>query len=72
MSSEIESLCVDLLRDAHGGLKGERLKQLHRIGVSMSGSLSEHDFTILKTEISKIRKAQMSRLEKWRRLFGGH
>lgn len=68
---EIEALLEGLQRDKFFNLKGERLRQLARIGLSMTASLSDKDFEILKAEISKIRKAQIARLEKWHKLSGG-
>ena len=69
MASEIHGLLQGLLRDPWGRLKGERLRQLERLGMSMK--LSESDFAFVKAEIVEIRKAQLARLEKWHRLSGG-
>lgn len=69
MSAEIAGLLEGLLRNKDGNLKGERLRQLARIG--LSSRMSESDFVFVKTEIQQIRKAQIARLEKWHRISGG-
>lgn len=69
MSSEIAGLLEGLLRNKDGNLKGGRLRQLARIGLTQK--MSESDFVFVKTEIQQIRKAQIARLEKWHRISGG-
>lgn len=70
MSAEIAGLLQGLQRDRFGNLKGERLRQLERIALSMK--MSESDFAFVKAEVQQIRTAQMARLENWRRISGGH
>lgn len=71
MREEIRSLLEGLPRNAFGLLKSERLRQIERIGISMTETLSPHDFALLKAEIVGFRKANERRLEQWRRSFGG-
>lgn len=69
MSSDIASLLEGLSRDKFGNLRGERLRQLAKIGLHMN--MSESDFALVRAEIVEIRKAQIARLEKWHRISGG-
>lgn len=70
MTSEIAALLSGFSRDKFGQLKGERLRQLARIGLYMK--MDENTFAFVRAEIQEIRKAQLARLEKWRRISGGH
>lgn len=70
MSSEIAELLKGLPRDKMGQLRGERLRQLAKIGLHMP--MNEKDFALVRAEIVEIRKAQLVRLENWRKLSGGH
>ncbi len=70
MSGEIAALLQGLSRDKFGQLKGERLRQLARIGLYMK--MDENTFALVRAEIQEIRKAQLARLENWRRISGGH
>ena len=70
MSAEIASLLVGLPRGRFGALKSKRLRQLEKIGLHTS--MTNQDFAFVKAEIVQIRKAQIARLENWRRISGGH
>jgi hypothetical protein len=70
--SHLRDLLQGLNRDAYGNLRGERVRQLSRIALSMTDSLSDHDFNILEAEIISIRKTQEKRLQTWSRMQGNH
>lgn len=71
MAYEIRSLLEGFPRDLYGNLKSARLRQLERIGLSMTASLDNLAFDTLKTELIEIRKKHETRLAAWRRAMGG-